>query len=55
MEKATVNKEALNDLLRLREEFDLVIESLELTGNEKFMKSYKKSKEQIANRDFAHI
>ena len=53
MTPVTVNKEALNDLIRLKEEFDTVIESLELMANKEFMDSYKKAKEQIKNRDFA--
>lgn len=53
MEKATINKEALKDLLRLKEEFDNIVESLELSGDSEFINSYKKSKEQIAKREFA--
>ena len=52
MEKVSINKTAINDLLKLKEEFDTIIESLELIGNEDFMNSYKKAKEQIKNREF---
>ena len=52
-ETITVNKQAISDLLRVKEEFDSIIESLELMSNNEFMDSYKKAKEQIKNRDFA--
>jgi len=54
MEMINVNKEALMDLIRIKEEFDSVVESLELMGNQEFMDSLKKSKEQIKSRDFAN-
>ena len=47
-----VNKEAIRDLVRLKEEFDSVIESLELMADEEFMSSYRKAKEQIKKREF---
>jgi len=49
----SVSKDAIADLVRLKEEFDSVIESLELMNDDEFMKSYKKSKDQIKKRDFA--
>ena len=49
----TVNKEAILDLVRVKEEFDSIIESLELMADKEFMESYKKAKEQIKKRDFA--
>ena len=49
----TVNREAILDLVRVKEEFDTIIESLELMADPEFMASYKKSKEQIKKRDFA--
>ena len=52
METIQINKEAIIDLVRLKDEFDRVIESLELMSDSEFMKSYKKSKEQIKNREF---
>ena len=52
MDTINIKKEAIIDLLRIKDEFDSVIESLELMSDEDFMNSYKKSKEQITNRDF---
>ena len=48
-----VSKEAILDLVRVKEEFDAIIESLELMSDKEFMNSYKKSKEQIKKREFA--
>jgi len=48
----TVNREAILDLVRVKEEFDSIVESLELMSNPDFMVSYQKSKEQVKNRDF---
>lgn len=47
-----IKKDAIMDLVRVKTEFDTIIESLELMSDEEFMKSYKKSKEQIKKRDF---
>lgn len=52
METIQVNKQALSDLIRVKEEFDTIIESMELMTNTEFMESYKKAKEQIKKRDF---
>ncbi|HLD10668.1 MAG TPA: hypothetical protein VJB89_01180 [Candidatus Nanoarchaeia archaeon] len=52
MENVTITKQAMQDLIRLKEEFDSVIESLELMSNEEFMVSYKKAKEQVKKREF---
>ena len=52
MESVTISKQAMEDLIRLKEEFDSVIESLELMSNEEFMVSYKKAKEQVKKREF---
>ena len=52
-ETITVNKQAISDLIRVKEEFDSIVESLELMADKGFMDSYKKAKEQIKNRDFA--
>ena len=49
----TINKEAILDLVRVKDEFDSIIESLELMADKEFMESYKKAKEQIKKRDFA--
>ncbi len=48
-----VSKEAILDLVRVKDEFDVIIESLELMADKEFMDSYKKSKEQIKKREFA--
>ncbi len=48
----TINKEAFEDLMRVKEELDAIIESLELMADREFMTSYRKAKEQIKNRDF---
>ena len=40
------------DLVKVKDEFDAIVESLELMADKEFMKSYKKSKEQIKKRDF---
>lgn len=52
-ETITINKQAIRDLIRVKEEFDSIVESLELMSNKEFMDSYKKAKEQTKNRDFA--
>lgn len=48
-----IDAKALEDLMRIREEFDAVMESLELMKNKEFMESYRKSKAQIKKREFA--
>jgi len=47
-----IKKEALKDLIRVKEEFDLIVESLELMADDEFMESYKKAKLQIKEREF---
>jgi len=47
-----INKEAIKDLVRVKNEFDSIIESLELMSNPEFIASYEKSKEQVKKRDF---
>ena len=54
MEAVVVSKKAIRDLVRIKEEFDMVIESLELMSDERFMRSYQRSKEQIKKRDFVN-
>ena len=54
MEEVCINKQFIEDLLRIKEEFNSIIESLELTGDEEFMDSYKKAKEQVQKRDFSN-
>ena len=53
MEKISINKSALVDLVRLKEEFDSVVESIELMNDKKFMESLIRSKKQIKNREFS--
>jgi hypothetical protein len=48
----SVNKQAILDLIKVKDEFDAIVESLELMSDKEFMRSYKKSKEQIKKRDF---
>lgn len=52
METITINKKALADLIKVKEDFDSIIESIELMNNKEFMSSYKKSKEQVKKRQF---
>lgn len=52
-ETISVSKKAILDLVKVKEEFDSIVESLELMSDKVFMNSYKKSKEQIKNREFA--
>ncbi len=52
METVSINKQAIVDLVRVKEEFDTIVESIELMGNKEFMDSYKKAKEQIKQREF---
>lgn len=47
-----VNRDAILDLVRVKDEFDSIVESLELMSDHEFMVSYKKSKEQVEKRDF---
>ncbi len=54
MEKGIViTKNAILDLVRLTNEINDRVESLELMSDPEFMESFKKSKEQIKNREFA--
>ncbi len=52
-EKLCINKSAIVDLIRIRDEFDSVVESIELMGDKQFMASYNKAKGQIKKREFA--
>ena len=52
-ETITVNKKAIVDLVRVKDEFDSIIESLELMADKDFMRSYAKAKDQVNKRDFA--
>ncbi len=53
METLTIDKQTINDLIKLKEDFDLIVESIELMNNPKVMESHKRAKEQIKNREFA--
>jgi hypothetical protein len=48
----TIRKDAILDLIRVKDEFNTIIESLELMSNKEFMESYNNSKKQIKNREF---
>ena len=52
METIQVNKKAIADLVRVKDDFNSIIESLELMSDKKFMKSYNKAKMQIQNKEF---
>ena len=54
METIEIDKRAIANLVRVKEEFDSIVESLELMSNPEFMESLKISKEQIKNREFAN-
>ena len=47
MESITIDRKAIADLVRIKEEFDLIVESLEIASNPEIMESLRKSKEQI--------
>ena len=49
----TIRKDAIVDLVRVKNEFDSIVESLELMSDSEFMSSYKEAKKQIKKRDFA--
>lgn len=51
-ETVEVNKKAIKDLVRVKEEFDAIIESIELISDKTFMASYEKAQEQIKKREF---
>ena len=46
-ETVNVTKQAILDLVKVKDEFDTIVESLELMGDKEFMNSYKKAKEQF--------
>ena len=47
-----IKKDAIMDLVKVKNEFDSIIESLELMADSEFINSYKKAKEQIKKREF---
>ena len=52
METITINKQAIWDLIKVKEEFDAIVESIALMSDREFIDSYRKAKEQIKNREF---
>jgi len=53
MNTVTVNKVAFMDLIRVKEEFDGIVESMELMADKPFMASHSKARKQIKDRDFS--
>jgi hypothetical protein len=53
-ETIAIKKSEIADLVKLANEMNDRVESLELMGNKKFLKSFKRAKEQIKKRDFAN-
>ncbi|MCK5150119.1 hypothetical protein KAJ87_04300 [Candidatus Pacearchaeota archaeon] len=53
MEKVSINRNEIIDLMRLTNEINNRVESLELMSDPEFIESFKRSKEQIKNREFA--
>ncbi len=51
-ETIIVKRDAIIDLVRVKDEFDSIVESLELMADSEFMASYQKSKQQIEKREF---
>ena len=49
----TIKKSEIAELAKLTNEINERIECLELMSDGKFMKSFKKSKEQVKKRDFS--
>ena len=47
-----IRKDAIIDLLKVQKKFDSIVESLELSADQEFMESYRKSKQQVKKRDF---
>jgi hypothetical protein len=47
-----IDKLALMDLYRVKEEFDSIMESLELSIDKEFMSSYQEAKIQIQKKEF---
>ena len=52
METITIRKDTIQDLMRVKQEFDAILESIELMADKEFMKSYKQSKEQVKKQQF---
>jgi len=52
-ETIMVSKEAVLDLIKVKDEFNSIVESIELMGDKAFMDSYHEAKSQIRERKFA--
>ncbi len=52
MESVVLNRQAIVDLVKVKEDFDAIVESIELMSDSEFMNSYHKAKAQIIKRDF---
>ena len=52
IEMISIRKDAIGDLIQVKERFDTIVESLELMADKKFMASYNNAKQQIIQRDF---
>ncbi len=53
MKKVSIDKSEIIELVRLTNEINDRVESLELMSDEKFINSFKEAKEQIKKREFA--
>ena len=53
-ETILIEKNAIVDLVRVKEEFDSIVESLQLMADPKFMSSHKKSQQQIQKKQFVN-
>ena len=53
MGEIIISKQEIEELAKLTNEINDRIESLELMGDNEFMDSFKKSKEQIEKKEFA--
>ena len=52
METVLIRKDAIQDLVKVKDEFAAIIESLELMSDKEFMKSFEDAKNQIHKREF---
>ncbi|MEK6859382.1 MAG: hypothetical protein AABX54_01075 [Nanoarchaeota archaeon] len=52
-ETINIDRSAIEDLQRIKEEFDSIMESIELMNDKEFMESLKRSDEQVKKREFA--
>ena len=53
MNNECVGQKAMADLIRIRDEFDSVIDSLEFMNDNEFVDSLKRSDKEIEKREFA--